>query len=587
VNLSGAKEFLLTPCQTPYILYTKHGTIGTPDWTSANQLGSHHLVSSSPDIFGPNQTIRSANGTSTRQGKKRKSYEISRSGPNQQSSSSLLRKENTRKSPDSTDEFIDIDTLEIPDKLPLLYSTRPATLQPIQYNPPKKPRIITESATLVADNKNWNLTNLTRFESLLEKKFQDIEAEIDQLLNAGIIIPKDLTSRRKAIREQKKSVAALYTLCEKFAMLEQQKSELKNSVYKVYNTDNDKLANERQITLRAVIKQILIIESKIGQVIRIYNIAADFDIDFNAQTIQQSPDTTNSKTFQESALGIRYLGPGNFHQIQLSTKISTSGLTPDKTSITDTLQLLYKRRYQRGAKTAYILGKKLPSQVYIPLASLENNIQYIPASIIDKFLELTGDNNQPSPNLQVMIPTRGISGPRSLSLPVYPGYIYLIKYPWSENVKRVLKDNFRLQGFRSNQLEAINTTLGRKDIFVLIPTGSRKSLYYQLPVLVQSGTTQGISVVVSPLISLIQDQVQYLSNLGIPAFYINSKLDQKEKNKIIQFFREHEPERHVKLLYITPEMVKKSSTLIAALTDLNKQQKLVYFVIDKAYCISQ
>ena len=102
-------------------------------------------------------------------------------------------------------------------------------------------------------------------------------------------------------------------------------------------------------------------------------------------------------------------------------------------------------------------------------------------------------------------------------------------YPWSKEVFFKLKSIFKLHEFRVNQLEAINETLLGNHCFILMPTGGGKSLCYQLPAICTLGKTKGITVVVSPLISLIQDQVNALLRWGIPALSISSLMSADKK----------------------------------------------------------
>jgi bloom syndrome protein len=192
-------------------------------------------------------------------------------------------------------------------------------------------------------------------------------------------------------------------------------------------------------------------------------------------------------------------------------------------------------------------------------------------------------------------PENGVGSPRTqksktvknMSLPVNPGHADMMKHAWSEDVKKVLKECFRLRGFRSNQLEAINATLGGKDAFVLMPTGGGKSLCYQLPAVIQSGRTKGVTIVVSPLISLMQDQVAHLAKLGIQAFFINGELPAAQRREIMSGLRLPNPEVFVQLLYVTPEMASMSQGLITILSEMYQRQKLARIVVDEAHCVSQ
>lgn len=173
-------------------------------------------------------------------------------------------------------------------------------------------------------------------------------------------------------------------------------------------------------------------------------------------------------------------------------------------------------------------------------------------------------------------------------------------HPWSRDVFKVLSQMFKLPGFRKNQLEAINGTLSGKDVFVLMPTGGGKSLCYQLPALVQSGVTKGITIVVSPLISLIHDQVNSLVAKGITTLPFNGDMDKAQRDFVLGEMRSNAPT--VALIYITPEMVcgstgqsidahlylgwqlSSSNVFAGALDALNRNKNLARFVIDEAHC---
>ncbi|KAI1817746.1 hypothetical protein GGS20DRAFT_531591 [Poronia punctata] len=161
------------------------------------------------------------------------------------------------------------------------------------------------------------------------------------------------------------------------------------------------------------------------------------------------------------------------------------------------------------------------------------------------------------------------------------------KFPWYKDVRRALKDRFRMNGFRHNQLAAINATLSGKDAFILMPTGGGKSLCYQLPAVVTSGKTDGITVVVSPLLSLMQDQVEHLRALNIAAAAFNGETPPREKTYIMDTLKDPKPHLHLRLLYVTPEMINKSSTFLNGLTSVFRHHKLARLVIDEAHCVSQ
>ncbi|KAA8627794.1 hypothetical protein SMACR_04895 [Sordaria macrospora] len=174
--------------------------------------------------------------------------------------------------------------------------------------------------------------------------------------------------------------------------------------------------------------------------------------------------------------------------------------------------------------------------------------------------------------------------PRQAELSMPPDKM---KFPWSNDVRKALKDRFRMAGFRQNQLEAINATLGGKDAFVLMPTGGGKSLCYQLPAVVKSGKTRGITVVISPLLSLMLDQVNHLKNLMITAYAFNGDMNAETRRMVFQKLDTPHPEHELQLLYVTPEMVSKNMQFVGKMGDLYQRNKLARIVIDEAHCVSQ
>lgn len=163
----------------------------------------------------------------------------------------------------------------------------------------------------------------------------------------------------------------------------------------------------------------------------------------------------------------------------------------------------------------------------------------------------------------------------------------LFRYPWSSDVKRALKDRFRLRGFRPNQLEAINATLSGRDAFILMPTGGGKSLCYQLPAVVDSGKTKGVTIVISPLLALMHDQVDHLKKLRIQAYLFNSETTKEVKQELLSALDQPCPDHYIQLLYVTPEMITNSKALESKFDRLYAKRRLARIVIDEAHCVSQ
>jgi len=138
----------------------------------------------------------------------------------------------------------------------------------------------------------------------------------------------------------------------------------------------------------------------------------------------------------------------------------------------------------------------------------------------------------------------------------------------------VLEKVFGHNAFRTFQEEAVDAIVDGKDLLMILPTGGGKSLCYQLPSLLMDGVT----VVVSPLIALMQDQVRGLSENGIEARTINSDMSEEERQVVFMELKRGV----VKLLYVAPERLS-SMSFIEFLTTL----KINFFVIDEAHCVSE
>lgn len=140
-----------------------------------------------------------------------------------------------------------------------------------------------------------------------------------------------------------------------------------------------------------------------------------------------------------------------------------------------------------------------------------------------------------------------------------------------------LTNVFHLPNFRPLQRSIVEASLAKKDIFVLMPTGGGKSLTFQLPALIEDGVT----IIISPLLSLITDQISQLLSKNILALPINSTLNNTDREMVFSALKEN----LVKIFYVTPELIMQSNRFTTILDELNRNRKLIRFVLDEAHCI--
>ena len=143
-----------------------------------------------------------------------------------------------------------------------------------------------------------------------------------------------------------------------------------------------------------------------------------------------------------------------------------------------------------------------------------------------------------------------------------------------EQCQLLLKKYFGFCEFRKGQEKAVRSVLSKKDTFIIMPTGGGKSLCYQIPALLQ----EGITLVISPLISLMKDQVDSLNNVGIPATFINSTLSPGEIDE--RLYRAYIGE--YRLIYVSPERLE-SQGFCSRLLGMH----VSIIAVDEAHCVSQ
>ena len=142
------------------------------------------------------------------------------------------------------------------------------------------------------------------------------------------------------------------------------------------------------------------------------------------------------------------------------------------------------------------------------------------------------------------------------------------------DASQVLKQYFGYDSFRKGQSDIIEAILQGQDALAIMPTGAGKSVCYQVPAMLLSG----ITIVISPLISLMQDQVKSLNEAGINAAYINSTLSEQQMYKALDYAAQGK----YKIIYVAPERLETMSFMTFA-----QKADISMVTIDEAHCISQ
>ncbi|KAH9607511.1 hypothetical protein KSS87_017441 [Heliosperma pusillum] len=160
-------------------------------------------------------------------------------------------------------------------------------------------------------------------------------------------------------------------------------------------------------------------------------------------------------------------------------------------------------------------------------------------------------------------------------------------FGWDSRADDLRLNIFGISSYRANQQEVntgvliVNAVMSGRDVLVIMAAGGGKSLCYQLPAILRDG----IALIVSPLLSLIQDQVMGLSALGIPSYMLTSTTSKENEKFIYKALEKNEGD--LKILYVTPEKISKSKRFMSKLEKCHHAGRLSLIAIDEAHCCSQ
>lgn len=249
---------------------------------------------------------------------------------------------------------------------------------------------------------------------------------------------------------------------------------------------------------------------------------------------------------------------------------------------------LHHQQNFKDEKTTFALPNNIDPDNFSNFVDVvDHSNDQVPKDNSDDFIrpDDTDGNNEEDPDFY----TAGIVPIRKdkYDLPAFDDEDVVELFPESHKCKdpeierkinEINRNVFHHQRFRGCQAAAIESALNRNDVFVLMPTGGGKSLIYQLPGVMENKLT----IIISPLISLIRDQVNSLNNINVPSAALLGDTSAGDYTKILDKIKKDK----LNFLFITPEKLDLSSSLKKTLLDLNDCGKITRFVIDEAHCIS-
>jgi len=154
-------------------------------------------------------------------------------------------------------------------------------------------------------------------------------------------------------------------------------------------------------------------------------------------------------------------------------------------------------------------------------------------------------------------------------------------FPWSDRLDAALIGVFQVEDYRPDQLAVINASLSKHDVILIMPTGGGKSLCYQLPALI----SEGVTLVITPLLALMEDQIMNLERVGVKACSLNAGTSKEVKAQVQTAMLD--PNSDMKLLYVTPEKCSKSKQFMAKLQKMHQMGRFARLAIDEVHCCSQ